>query len=137
MGKILRFGVSMEEELLRAFDELIQKKGYPNRSEAIRDLVREALAARALEEGEEVVGVVVLLYDHHKRELLARLTSLQHHAHTHVLASLHVHLDEERCLEVVAVRGPAREVQDLADHMRAIPGVKLGRFCPLGTIGPF
>jgi CopG family nickel-responsive transcriptional regulator len=100
MGKILRFGVSMEEELLRAFDELIQKKGYPNRSEAIRDLVREALAARALEEGEEVVGVVVLLYDHHKRELLARLTSLQHHAHTHVLASLHVHLDEERCLEV-------------------------------------
>ena len=123
---------------MHAFDALIQKKGYPNRSEAIRDLVREALAAQAWEEGEEeVVGVVVLLYDHRKRELLSRLTSLQHHAHTHVLASLHVHLDEERCLEVVAVRGPARDVQDLADHMRAIPGVKLGRFCPLGTIGPF
>lgn len=137
MGRILRFGVSMEEELLKAFDALIQKKGYPNRSEALRDLVREALAARAWEEGKEVVGVIALLYDHHKRELLARLTSLQHHAHTHVLASLHVHLDEERCLEVVAVRGPARDIQDLADHLRAIPGVKLGRFCPLGTIGPF
>lgn len=137
MADLVRFGVSMEEELLRAFDELIRKKGYTNRSEALRDLVREALHAQAWEEGEEVLGVIVLLYDHRKRELLARLTEAQHHAHPHVLASLHIHLDEENCLEVIAVRGPAGEVRRLADQLRAEKGVKLGRLCPAGTHGPF
>lgn len=135
MAEIVRFGVSMEAELLQAFDELIEKKGYHNRSEAIRDLIREALAAQAWEEGEEVLGVILLFYDHHKRELLARLTEAQHRAYTHVLASLHIHVDEDRCLEVIAVRGSAKEVRELADRMRAEPGVLLGRLCPAGTIG--
>lgn len=132
MAGLVRFGVSMEAELLAAFDELIRKKGYTNRSKALRDLVREALAAQTWEEGKDVLGVIVLLYDHRERELLARLTQAQHHAHAHVLASLHIHLDEENCLEVVAVRGPAAEVQELADRLRAEKGVKLGQLCPVG-----
>lgn len=137
MAEIVRFGVSMEAELLRAFDELIQKKGYTSRSEALRDLVREALSGQAWEEGGEVVGVIALIYDHRKRELVFRLTAAQHGEYAHILASLHIHLDEERCFEVIAVRGPAKEVQALADWLRAAPGVKLGRFCPAGTIGQF
>lgn len=127
----------MEAELLRAFDELIGKKGYGNRSEAIRDLIREALSAQAWEEGAETLGVIVLFYDHHKRELLARLTEAQHRAYTKILASLHIHVDEDHCLEVIAVRGQAQEVAQLADHLRAEPGVLLGRLCPAGTIGRF
>lgn len=137
MAEIVRFGVSMEAALLEAFDELIRKKGYNNRSEAIRDLVREALAAQAWEEGEEVLGVILLFYDHHKRELLARLTESQHQAYTRILASLHIHIDEDRCLEVIAVRGPAGEIASLANRLRAEPGVLLGRLCPAGTIGRF
>ncbi|MBC7221880.1 nickel-responsive transcriptional regulator NikR [Candidatus Bipolaricaulota bacterium] len=137
MAEIVRFGVSMEAALLAAFDELIRKKGYNNRSEAIRDLVREALAAQAWEEGEEVLGVILLFYDHHKRELLARLTESQHRAYTRILASLHIHIDEDRCLEVIAVRGPAGEIASLANRLRAEPGVLLGRLCPAGTIGRF
>ncbi len=125
----------MEEELLRAFDTLLEKKGYSNRSEALRDLVREALAAQTWEEGGEILGVILLFYDHHKRELLARLTEAQHQAQSHILASLHIHVDEERCLEVIAVRGPAQALQELADRLRAQPGVLLGRLCPAGTIG--
>jgi CopG family nickel-responsive transcriptional regulator len=137
MAKIVRFGVSMEAQLLRAFDELIEKKGYTNRSEALRDLVREALAGQAWEEGVEVLGVILLFYDHHKRELLARLTEAQHQMYTKILASLHIHVDEDHCLEVIAVRGPAREISQLADRLRAEPGVLLGRLCPAGTIGRF
>lgn len=137
MAKIVRFGVSMEAELLRAFDELIEKKGYTNRSEALRDLVREALAGQAWEEGAEMLGVILLFYDHHKRELLARLTEAQHQMYTKILASLHIHVDEDHCLEVIAVHGPAREISQLADRLRAEPGVLLGRLCPAGTIGRF
>lgn len=135
MAEIVRFGVSMEAELLRAFDELIEKKRYTSRSEALRDLVRDALAAQAWEEGEEIFGVILLFYDHHKRELLSRLTEAQHQAHPHILATLHIHVDEDRCLEVIAVRGPAKELVELADRLRAQPGVLLGRLCPAGTIG--
>jgi len=137
MAKIVRFGVSMEAELLRAFDELIEKKGYANRSEALRDLVREALAGQAWEEGAEMLGVILLFYDHHKRELLARLAEAQHQMYTKILASLHIHVDEDHCLEVIAVRGPAHEISQLADRLRAEPGVLLGRLCPAGTIGRF
>ncbi|MCS7217282.1 MAG: nickel-responsive transcriptional regulator NikR [Candidatus Bipolaricaulota bacterium] len=137
MAGLVRFGVSMEGELLAAFDELLRKRGYRNRSEALRDLVREALHAQAWEEGGEVLGVIVLLYEHTRRELLARLTEAQHHAQAQVLASLHIHLDADHCLEVIAVRGRAEAVRALADRLRAEKGVKLGRLCPAGTRGPF
>jgi CopG family nickel-responsive transcriptional regulator len=135
MAELVRFGVSMEAGLLAAFDDLLRKKGYTNRSEALRDLVREALARHTWEEDAEVLGVITLLYEHRKRGLLAQLTATQHKAHAHVLASLHIHLDEDRCWEVIAVRGPAREVEALAERMRAAPGVLLGHLCPAGTIG--
>lgn len=137
MARVVRFGVSMEDELLQAFDELIRGKGYTNRSEALRDLVREALNAQAWETGGTVLGVLTLLYDHRKRELVSRLTEAQHYAHALVLATLHIHVDEERCLEVIALRGPAKEVQRLADRLRAEPGVLLGHLCPAGQVaGP-
>jgi Predicted transcriptional regulators containing the CopG/Arc/MetJ DNA-binding domain and a metal-binding domain len=84
-----------------------------------------------------VLGVILLFYDHHKRELLARLTEAQHQMYPKILASLHIHVDEDHCLEVIAVRGPAREISKLADRLRAEPGVLLGRLCPAGTIGRF
>lgn len=136
MPEIVRFGVSMEEELLRAFDAWAEKKGYSNRSEALRDLVREALLAQAWTEGEEVLGAILLFYEHHKRDLLPRLTKAQHQAHLHILASLHIHVDEERCVEIIAVKGPALELEKLADRLRAQPGVLVGRLCPAGTTGP-
>jgi len=98
MARIVRFGVSMDTELLAQFDELIRQLGYANRSEALRDLVRARLVQREWEEGAEVVGVIVLLYDHHRRELTERLTDLQHHYHGSVAATMHIHLDEHNCL---------------------------------------
>jgi CopG family nickel-responsive transcriptional regulator len=134
MGAIVRFGISMDEELLARFDEMIEEKGYPNRSEAIRDLVRDALIRREWETADaEVVGTITLVYDHHKRELSDRLLDLQHTYHQHVLATLHVHLDEDNCLEVVAIRGPVRTVQSLADLLISQKGVKHGKLTVTGT----
>lgn len=124
----------MEEGLLRAFDALIAKKGYGNRSEAIRDLVREALNAQTWEGGETVLGVLSLLYEHRKRGVVSRLTAAQHHAHALVLATLHIHVDEERCLEVIALKGSAQEIQKLADRLRAEPGVLLGHLARIGQM---
>ena len=112
MAELIRFGVSMDGELLARFDELIREQGYANRSEAIRDLVRERLVRAEWEAGAEVVGVITLLYDHHKRELTDRLIELQHHHHDLVIATLHVHLNEANCLEILAVRGPGRRCSD-------------------------
>ena len=133
MAKLTRFGVSMEGELLAQFDELIRQLGYANRSEAIRDLVRGRLVQREWEAGEEVVGVIVLLYDHHKRELADRLTDLQHGYHDLIAATMHIHLDEDNCLEILAVRGLGPKVQDLADRLCSLKGVKHGKLAATST----
>jgi CopG family nickel-responsive transcriptional regulator len=133
MGELVRFGVSMDGELLARFDELIAELGYPNRSEALRDLVRDRLVQREWEAGEEVVGVIILLYDHHKRELADRLTDLQHEHHDLILSTMHIHLDEANCLEVLAVRGPGQEVQRLADRLIGLKGVKHGKLAATST----
>lgn len=133
MGELVRFGVSMDAELLARFDGLIAELGYANRSEALRDLVRDRLVQREWEAGEEVVGVVVLLYDHHKRELADRLTDLQHEHHDLILSTMHIHLDEANCLEVLAVRGPGNEVQRLADRLIGLKGVKHGKLAATST----
>jgi len=127
MGVLTRFGVSIDEKLLDRFDRLIAAKGYANRSEALRDLVRERLVEEDWASNAEVVGTITLVYDHHVRELAERLTDLQHHQHRNVLSSLHVHLDSDHCLEVVVVRGRAEEVQDLASHLVGAKGVKHGK----------
>ncbi|MCD6540442.1 nickel-responsive transcriptional regulator NikR [Candidatus Bipolaricaulota bacterium] len=133
MPKLVRFGVSMEEGLLARFDALIRELGYSNRSEAIRDLVRERLVRHEWEAGEEVVGVIVLLYEHHKRELPDALIDLQHRHHRLVIATMHVHLDADNCLEILAVRGPGPELQRLAEHLRSLKGVKHGQLAVTST----
>lgn len=133
MGRIMRFGVSMDEELVGRFDAFIRRQGYRSRSEAIRDLVRDRLVRREWEEGDEVVGVIILLYDHHQRELSDRLTDLQHHDHSLIHATMHIHLDPDNCLEVLTVRGQGRELQNLADRLTSLKGVKHGRLAATST----
>lgn len=126
MSEIVRFGVSLEKELLNKFDILIKDKKYPNRSEAIRDLIRENLVKREWVEGKEVAGVITLVFDHHKRELVNTLTDIQHDFHTLIISSQHIHLDHDNCLEIIVVRGKPIEVRELADKLRATKGVKYG-----------
>ena len=126
MSDIVRFGVSLEKELLEKFDILIKKKKFPNRSEAIRDLIRENLVKREWVEGKEIAGAITLVFDHHKRDLVNILTDIQHDFHTLIISSQHIHLDHDNCLEIIVVRGKPTEVRELADKLRATKGVKYG-----------
>jgi CopG family nickel-responsive transcriptional regulator len=126
MSDIIRFGVSLEKELLEKFDILIKEKKYPNRSEAIRDLIRENLVKREWVEGKEVAGAITLVFDHHKRDLVNSLTDIQHDFHTLIISSQHIHLDHDNCLEIIVVRGKPTEARELADKLRAAKGVKYG-----------
>lgn len=123
-GKVVRFGVSMDEELVKKFDTLLSKKGYSNRSEAIRDLIRKTLVDEEWEEGKEVAGVILFVYNHHKRELADRILDIQHDHNKIIQSSLHIHLDHSNCLEVVVVRGEAREIRKLYDRLYSTKGVK-------------
>jgi CopG family nickel-responsive transcriptional regulator len=128
MGELSRIGVAIDSDLLARFDDLIARRGYTNRSEAFRDLIRDELVEEAWESPErKVVGTVSIVYDHHVRQLSDRLTDLQHEFFHHVLSTLHVHLDHDHCLEVLVVRGKAEEVKKLADTLIATKGVKHGR----------
>jgi CopG family nickel-responsive transcriptional regulator len=113
--------------LLAGFDKLIARRGYRNRSEAVRDLIREALLTDAVNCNELVVGTLTLVYDHHVPGLPQRLTEAQHHGGNMVLAATHVHLDHHYCLEVIIMRGHSRELKEMADHMMAMRGVELGK----------
>ncbi len=126
MSDIVRFGVSLEKELLDKFDRLIKEKKYPNRSEAIRDLIRENLVKREWVKGKKVAGAITLVFDHHKRDLVNNLTDIQHDFHTLIISSQHIHLDHDNCLEIIVVRGKPTEVRELADKLRATKGVKYG-----------
>ena len=126
MSGIVLFGVSLEKELLEKFDKLIKGKKYSNRSEAIRDLIRENLVKREWIEEKEVAGAITLVFDHHKRELMNTLTDIQHDFHTLIISSQHIHLDHDNCLEIIVVRGKPKEVRELADKLRATKGVKYG-----------
>ena len=126
MSDIIRFGVSLEKELLEKFDKLSKEKQYPNRSEAIRDLIREKLVKKEWVEGKEVAGAITLVFDHHKRELMNTLTDIQHDFYQLIISSQHVHLDHDNCLEIIVVRGKPRGVKELADKLRATKGVKYG-----------
>lgn len=122
-----RFGVSMDAELLTAFDRMLQRKGYSNRSEALRDLVRRALVADAWGDDEaQVMGAVTIIYDHHQRQLVDELLDLQHHAEARIVCSTHVHLDHHHCLEVILCSGRAADVRELADRLVSLRGVKHG-----------
>ena len=127
MSQLSRTGVSLEEDLLQQFDQLIARRGYQNRSEAIRDLIREALLAELVDSNQPVVGTLTLVYDHHVPNLSERLTEAQHAAGTMVLAATHVHLDHSYCLEVIIMKGRSRDIQAMADRIRALKGVELGK----------
>jgi len=128
MSKITRFGVAMDDGLLHKFDRLILKKGYHNRSEAIRDLVRNNLVEQDWELGnKETVGTVTIVYSHAVHELTDILTELQHHFHTEIISCMHVHLDAHNCLEVLAVKGRPQRIKKIADALISTKGVKHGK----------
>lgn len=116
----------MERELLARFDELVTRRGYDNRSEALRDLIRKELSAEAFASGEQTVATVTLVYDHHVRELTERLTEIQHDYGASIISTLHVHLDHDHCMEVIAARGPAHTIQRMADELVRARGVLSG-----------
>jgi CopG family nickel-responsive transcriptional regulator len=126
MSKIIRFGVSLEEALLHNFDNLIKKRKYTNRSEAIRDLIRQELLKKNLEEDREVAGAITFIYDHHQHDLLNKIIDVQHDHQDIIQSSQHIHLDHHSCLEIVAVKGNSRKVITLADMLKALKGVKHG-----------
>ena len=123
MAGVARLSFSIERPLLERLERLIQDGGYGNRSEFIRDLIRDRLVEKEWERNEEAVGTITLIYDHHTRGLSDRLTDLQHHHHQVILATTHIHLDDARCAEVTVVKGRARAIQDLADLLRRQKGV--------------
>ncbi len=135
MSEVVRFGVSMDGRLLAQFDRLIEGKGYKNRSEAVRDLIRNSLVDEQWmrDDQEEMVGTVSLVYDHHTRELADKLTEHQHSHHRNIISALHVHLDAHHCLEVVVIKGRAGEIRRLASELIGTKGVKHGRLMTTTT----
>jgi CopG family transcriptional regulator, nickel-responsive regulator len=128
MGELSRIGVAIDSELLEKFDQHIAKRGYTNRSEAFRDLIRDELIETKWElPDSQVVGTVTLVYDHHVRMLSEKLTDMQHAAYHNVLSTLHVHLDHDNCLEVIVVKGASTAVKKIADALISTKGVKHGR----------
>lgn len=134
MAQTVRFGLSMDSKLLEQFDQLLKRKGYANRSEAFRDLIRKELVEEEWKAGDkETVGTITLVYNHETRELTDHLTDLQHRftggrrPDLHIVSTLHVHLDEHNCLEVLVVKGKSSEVKKAADRLIGTKGVKHGK----------
>jgi len=125
MSDVYRFGVSLEKPLIEAFDLHIKAQQYRNRSEAIRDLIREELLRKKWTEGGSVAGAIIMTYDHHKRELVSKLLDIQHDFHDIIISTQHVHLDHDHCLEVIAVKGNAADdVEKLSTGLKVLVGVK-------------
>jgi len=130
----MRFGVSLEKNLLKDFDRLTAAREYSNRSEAIRDLIRNSLVEDEWKKGKDVAGAISLVYDHHKRELMNVIVEIQHDYQDTIVASQHVHLDHHNCLEVIIVKGKSDHIKKLSDRLRAVRGVKHGSLT-LTTLG--
>lgn len=125
---VIRFGVSLDNILLERFDSLLEKKGYANRSEAIRDLIRDSLVMEEWESSAaETVGTITIVYSHETRELTDTLTDLQHRYHSSIISAMHIHLDEHNCLEVIVVKGRAKDIKAIADRLIGTKGVKHGK----------
>ncbi len=127
MANLTRFSVSIDAALLERFSRYARMHGLGNRSEALRSIIRDALVQEEWESDEEIVGTITIIYDHHKRELSERLTSIQHDHHQAVLAATHIHLDHDNCLEMIAVQGKATQVRAIADALIGTRGVKHGK----------
>jgi CopG family nickel-responsive transcriptional regulator len=135
MGKthLIRFGVSIDGDLLVKFDRLIKEKKYTSRSEAFRDLIRKELVHEQWRGGREIAGAITLLYDHHKRELVNKLMDIQHDFGRVIISSQHIHLDHDNCLEVITVKGSPAQARKLADSLKSVKGVKHGTLSMSGT----
>lgn len=134
MNKVIRFGVSIDEKLLIRFDTLISDKGYVNRSEAIRDLIRDMLVTEEISDPDsEVMGTLLMIYSHDARELSDTLNEIQHNNFKNIVSTLHVHIDEHNCLEVLIIKGRAREVQGIADRLISTKNVKHGKLTLTST----
>lgn len=135
MGQLVRFGVAMDEGLLDRFDALVARRGTAsNRSEAMRDLVRDALVEAEWEgSDEEIVGTVTMVFDHHASDLSEKLDGLQHAHFDKIVSTMHIHLDAHNCLEVLVVRGSSRQVRDIADALLGTKGVKHGKLVTTTT----
>ncbi len=127
MSQTVRFGVSLDLELLDQFDKLLRGLGYDNRSEAVRDLIRQKLLEEEWKTPEQqTFAAVMLVYDHHKMALPARLTELQHESLAQIIGSLHVHIDKQNCLEIIVMRGKGKDLRALGDKMISLKGVNYG-----------
>jgi len=135
VGRLARFGVAMDEELLGRFDELVARRGTGvNRSEAVRDLVRDALVDADWEDSAgEIVGTITMVFDHHASDLSDKLDALQHAHHERIVSSMHVHLDAHNCLEVIVVRGTSAQVRAIAEALLGTKGVKHGKLVSTTT----
>lgn len=128
MAGITRFGVSIDSQLGKKFDALIERKGYSTRSEAIRDMIRDSLVEEQWESGkQETVGTITIVYNHHTRELDHALTDMQHQSFHQIVSALHVHLDAHNCLEVLVVKGKSQDIKKIADRLIGTKGVKHGK----------
>lgn len=128
MGVLSRIGIALDSELLKRFDRLIQRRGYTNRSEAFRDLIRDQLVTERTAAPEAtVVGTVTLIYDHHASGISEKLTEAQHEHHELVVSTSHAHLDHDSCLEVLIVHGQSAQVAQFADRLIGLKGVEHGR----------
>ncbi|BHH84838.1 nickel-responsive transcriptional regulator NikR [Desulforhopalus sp. 52FAK] len=128
-----RFSISLEEKLLDIFDEHIKANSYSNRSEAIRDLIRKAYVKEEWESDKQVMGVISLVYDHHQPNLQEKVTIVQHDYHHQIVSTTHVHMDHDNCLEVIVVKGKAKEVRDLAARLTALKGIRDGNLAMSST----
>lgn len=124
MTELVRFGVSLEKDLLDEFDRFVRDGHFANRSQGLRSLIRDQLVKREWLKGKEVAGTITLVYDHHRRELVKKLTSVQHDFHDIIISTQHIHLDHNNCLEIVVVKGKPKEAQGLLFVLRAVKGVK-------------
>lgn len=128
MSDLARVGVAIDADLLEKFDEQIGRRGYANRSEAVRDLIRDSLIRENVSTPDaEVVGTLTLVYDHHVRQLADRLNEFQHDHHKEIISTLHVHLDHHNCLEVIVLRGQCANVQRIADGLISLKGISHGQ----------
>ncbi len=124
MPELLRFGVSLDSHLLKKFDNHVKNNKYPTRSKAIADLIRKVFVEQEWEDGKNVAGAIIIVYDHHKRDLVNKLINTQHDFQDIIIASQHVHLDHNNCLEVVVVKGKTSKIRELASILKSAKGVK-------------
>lgn len=128
MPELARVGLAIDADLLKKFDQQIDRRGYTNRSEAVRDLVRDSLIREKVSAAHaKVVGTLTLVYDHHVRQLADRLNGFQHEHHHEIVSTLHVHLDHDNCLEVIVLRGISANVQRIADSLISLKGIRHGQ----------